>query len=135
FRDLIPRQILAVVLVVERQLPKILGLELLVFLFKDSAILTLFIGLTVVPVLDHLVDKEQREDFDTLSKEPLLLFQMRPDGFADLNSPHGRISYITSRIAGRQHLTIGKLNRVVVRVDLGDDETTILVELVGLDKE
>ncbi len=60
---------------------------------------------------------------------------MCPDCFADLNSPHGRFGHIAGCITGCQHLAVGKLNRVFVGVDLGDDKAAILVKLVRLNKK
>ena len=115
---------------IEWQLTDIFSLDLPVFFLKNPGILASLIGLTVITILCHFIDKKKRQHLDALSKEHLLLFKMRSDCLTNLNPPHGHFSNITRCIARSQNMAVDKFDRIMISIYLGDDKAAILIQLV-----
>ncbi|MNC51154.1 hypothetical protein D3C75_1004350 [compost metagenome] len=59
---------------------------LAVFLLKDPGVVAFLVGLRVIAVHGHFVDKKQGQHFDTLLMQSLFFIEVCLDGFPYLNA-------------------------------------------------
>ena len=129
------REVLSVRLVVDRKLREVLALQQLVLFLENPRVLTVSVGLVIVPVLHHFVDEEQRQDLDALCEQLLFLVQVRLDRLTDLDAADVALGDVAVRLTGAQHFATREFDRVVHGVDLADREAAILVHLARLHEQ
>ena len=61
-------------------------------------------------------------------RQAILLLQMRANRFADLNPPHRGLVHVARGFSRAHFLAVRETERVGPRVDIGDDETAVLIE-------
>ena len=102
-----------------------------VFLFEDSGVLALLVGLRVVAVLGHLVDEVQRQDLHALLEQGLLFVEVGLDRLANLDAAQRCFGHVTSGIAHRQLQPVGETQCVSVGIDVRHHEAVaVLVQAV-----
>ena len=102
-----------------------------VFLFEDAGVLALIVGLRVVTVLGHLVDKVQRQDLHALLEQGLLLVEVGLDRLANLDAAQRGLGHVASGIPHRQLQPVGEAQGVSVGVDVRHHEAVaVLVQPV-----
>ena len=104
-----------------------------ILLLKDGGVLTgLLNAAFILTIFTDLIDEEQRQHLDAFAEKLLLLFEVRLDCLANLQPTKHGIRHVPARIAHGQRNAIGKTQRPVVGVHVGNHVALVLVQLAGL---
>ena len=100
-----------------------------IFLFKNPAIFRIhFVPVSIIlPVILHLIDKEQGKGLDATIIQFLFLFEMGPDGLADLHPANILFTDIAQNFACVNFHAIGKCHSAPDGVNLIDMIPLILL--------
>ena len=99
--------------------------DVLVLLLKHDGVFAVdrLICRIVFPVIRHLINKEQGENFNAFVKQLALPLEVGKDGFPYLDTPKLILIYCTDHIPGKDLDAVQKFNRIISPVDLLDYKT------------
>ena len=108
-----------------------------ILLFKDLSVLriNLVAVLVIFPVLRHLIDKEQRQTFDSSAKQFFFFLKMRSNRLPDLYPAHIFLRYIAYNLSHMDDLPICEGNNLANGINLVHVVPPILFHAFGQSKQ